>query len=255
MIRAYFYVFFIFFILGLGSVWHRIREDRRILHLSLLSLSAFVLFYLHLIQTWMMFDRFWAIFILPAFMVIGFGVRKACLIMTLKWHFKPWMVLSMVCLLILVCALPKDLRGREADKMVYKRIGEHIAEREGGGKEIRILKSLRTPNWTPFYANLGYEGVSCPMIDFGMEPPQFEKTAFKDYDAFIHYLRKGDIGYFLWEETAWPEGGFNFLDRKHPDHLKKMGSWHHADAGRLILYQVVKKRSDPSGAIPTLPAG
>jgi hypothetical protein len=255
MIRAYFYLFFIFFVLGLGGMRHRLREDRRILYLCVLSLSVVILFYVHVLQTWMMFDRFWAIFIIPAFVVMGFGVHKARIIMIEKWHLNPSIAFFIMCLLILVCTLPKDLRGREADKMVYKRIGEHIAEREGGGKEIRILKSLRTPNWTPFYANLGYEGVSCPMIDFGMEAPQFEETVFKDYDAFVHYLRKGDIGYFLWEETAWPEGGFNFLDRKHPDHLKEMGSWHHADAGRLILYQVVKKRSDPSGAIPPLPAG
>jgi hypothetical protein len=239
MIKAYFYVFFIFFVLGLGGVWHRLRQDPRILYLSLLSLSAFILFYLHVIQTWMMFDRFWAIFMLPACMVIGFGLWETVLMLKNRCRMKNWLALSIVCLLILICALPKDLKSREADKIVYKRMGEFIAEREGNDREIRILKSLRTPNWTAFYANLGYEGAPCPRIDFGMEPTPFEATVFKDHDAFVRYLRKGGVGYFLWEEKAWPEGGFNFLERNRPDYLKEMGSWHHPDTGRLILYKVV----------------
>ena len=43
MISAYFYLFFIIFILGLGGVWPRLKEDRRILYLSLIALSAFML--------------------------------------------------------------------------------------------------------------------------------------------------------------------------------------------------------------------
>jgi 4-amino-4-deoxy-L-arabinose transferase-like glycosyltransferase len=253
MIRAYFYFFFILFLLGLGGVWRRLREDRRIAYLSLLSLSAFILFYLHVIQTWMMFDRFWAIFMLPAFVVIGFGVQKTVLIMKSKCRLKTSTALFIACLLILICALPKDLKGREADKIVYKQMGEFIAEREGSDREIRILKSLRTPNWISFYANLNYEGAACPTTNFDMEAIPFEETVFKDYDAFVRYLKKGGITYFLWEEKAWPACGFNFLDRKRPDHLKEIGAWHHPDTGRVILYKVVPQGSAQAEAINPSP--
>ncbi len=239
MIKAYFYLFFILFILGLGSVWHRLREDRRILYLSFTAVSLFVVFYLHVIQTWMMFDRFWTIFMLPASTVIGFGLRKTILMLTTRCRMKNAMAVSIVCLLILICALPKDLKSREEDKVVYKEIGELIAYREGNDRVIRILKSLHTPDWTAFYANLDYRGAPCPRLHFGMEPKPFDEAVFRDYKGFMGYLKKNTIPYFLWEEKAWPTDGFDFLNQRESDDLEELGSWHHPDVGKIILYSVI----------------
>jgi hypothetical protein len=239
MIKAYFYLFFILFILGLGSVWHRLREDRRILYLSFAAVSLFVVFYLHVIQTWMMFDRFWAIFMLPAFMVVGFGLQKGVFLLTSGLRLKKSMALSILSLLILLCALPKDLKSREADKTIYKEIGELIAHREGNDREIRIVKSLRTPDWSAFYANLDYRGVDCPRTHFGMEPEPFDEVVFKDYEVFIGYLKTNNIPYFLWEEKVWPTDGFDFLNQREPGDLEKLGSWYHPDVGKIILYGVI----------------
>lgn len=239
MIKAYFYLFFILFILGLESVWHRLREDYRILYLSFAAVSLFFVFYLHVIQTWMMFDRFWAIFMLPAIMVIGFGLQKAILMLTNRCHIKNAMAVSIVGLLILICALPKDLKSREEDKVVYKEIGELIAYREGIDREIRVLKSLHTPAWTSFYANLNYKGAACPRTDFGMEPMPFDEAVFKDYEVFIGFLKENSIPYFLWEEKAWPENGFDFMARKDPHDFLEIGAWRHPDSGRIILFEVL----------------
>lgn len=239
MIKAYFYLFFILFLLGLGSVWRQLRKDRRIFYFSLTAVSVFVVFYLHVIQTWMMFDRFWAIFMLPAFMVMGFGLQKGIFLLTSRCRLKKSMALSILGLLILLCALPKDLKSREADKTVYKEIGEWIARREGNDREIRIAKSLHTPDWTAFYANLNYMGAACPRTDFGMEPMPFDEAVFKDYDVFIGLLKENSIPYFLWEETAWPESGFDFMARKDPHDFLEIGAWRHSDSGRIILFEVL----------------
>jgi len=239
MIRAYFYLFFIIFVLGLGGVWHRLKEDRRILYLSLIALSAFILLFLHVVQKWMMFDRFCAIFMIPAFMVVGFGLQKTVLLINTRFQVKNSIVLLILCLLILSCSLPKNLKSKEADKIVYKEIGEVIAQREGNSKEIKIVKSLRTPDWTPFYANLNYEGAPCPKTDFGIESTRFDEIVFRDYEGFLGYLKKNGITYFLWEERAWPKGGFDFLSRKDPADFKEIGAWSHPDTGRMVLFKVL----------------
>jgi len=238
MIRAYLYIFFILFILGLGSVWRRLREDTGILYLSISAISVFVVFYLHVIQTWMMFDRFWVIFMLPAFMVVGFGLQKGVFLLTTRCRLKKSTAFSILGLLILISALPKDLKSREADKTVYKEIGEMIAHREGNDREIRIVKSLRTPDWPAFYANLNYRGAACPRTDFGMEPTPFDEAVFRDYETFIGYLKRNRISYFLWEEGAWPRNTFHLLDRKSAEDLKEVGIWHHPDVGKVVLFRV-----------------
>jgi len=241
MISAYFYIFFIIFVLGLGGIWHRLKEDRRILYLSLIALSAFMLLYLHVVQMWMMFDRFWAIFILPAFMVVGFGLEKSTLLIRSKFHLKKSTVLALLCFLILAVALPKNLKSKEADKVVFKEIGELIARREGNEKVTKIVKSLRTPNWTAFYANLEYEGAPCPKTDFGIERTQFDGMVFRNYEGFIDYLKKNGVRYFLWEERAWPKGGFDFLSRKDPKDFKEIGAWSHPDTGQIVLFEALMK--------------
>ena len=241
MISAYFYLFFIIFVLGLGGVWHRLKVDRRILYLSLIALSAFMLLYVHVVQMWMMFDRFWPIFMLPAFMVVGFGLAKSGLFIRSKFHLKKSTVLALLCLMILAVALPKSLKSKEADKVVFKEIGELIAHREGNAKVTKIVKSLRTPNWAAFYANLEYEGAPCPKTDFGIEYKRFDEMVFRDYEGFMGYLKKNGVEYFLWEERAWPKGGFDFLNRKDPNAFKEIGNWSHPDTGRIVLFKALMK--------------
>jgi hypothetical protein len=241
MISAYFYLPFIIFTLGLGGIWQGIKEDRRVLYLSLIAFSVFLLLYLHVIQAWMMFDRFWTTFMLASFLAIGFGLEKSVLLMKSKFHLEQSTALALLCFLILAVALPKNLKPSEKDKVVFKEIGAFISAREGNDKVTKVVKSLRTPNWTPFYANLEYEGAPCPMTDFGFEPTVFEDIVFKDYDNFIRRLRDEGIKYFLWEEKAWPKGGFDFLTVKNRHDLKALGTWSHPDTGKLILFSLVQE--------------
>lgn len=236
MISAYFYLFFFIFLLGLGGVWHRIKEDRRVLYLILIAASAFPLLYLHVLQRWMMFDRFCAIFMLPSFIVIGFGLQKITLTVKSKFRLKDAIVPTILCFLILACSLPKNLKSKEADKIVYKEIAGVIADREGNAKEIKVVKSLRTPNWTPFYANLDYEGAPCPMTNFGIEITRFDDVVFKNYEGFVRHLKEEGAKYFLWEEGAWPKSAFDFETTRDLKDFRALGVWSHPDTGKMVLY-------------------
>jgi len=67
----------------------------------------------------------------------------------------------------------------------------------------------------------------------------FDEAVFKDYAVFIGYLKENNIPYFLWEETAWPGSGFDFMARKDPHDLLEIGAWRHSDSGRIILFEVL----------------
>ncbi|MDZ7698352.1 MAG: glycosyltransferase family 39 protein [Deltaproteobacteria bacterium] len=237
MVRAYFYVFFILLIIGIGKTWHGLRTDRRILYLSLTALSALLLLYLHMLQTWMMFDRFWAIFMLPACVVMGFGLEKIIAVFRSKFRLKQSSALYLMCFLILVFALPKDLKPKATDKIVFKSIGEFVAAREPHfNHPVKILKSDRSPNWIPFYANLHYQGAPCPS-----NPKGLKEMASKTYASFVGNLRRAEIGYFLYEERYWPSCQFDFLAQCEDTDFMRLGAWHHQDTGKMVLYRVLDK--------------
>ena len=234
VVRAYFYPFFLILIIGLGGVWGKIKEDKRILYLASIAAFALLLLYVHVLQTWMMFNRFIAIFILPSFIFIGFGLEKIIVFLRSRFHLKESVVLSILCLLIVACSLPKNLKPREADKLVFKKIGEFIANREGNNKEIQIVTSLHSIRWISFYANLDYKGAPCPQKN-----SDFKDIVGKSYGEFVQNLKRRGIRYFLWEEKHWPRYRFDFINRKNLKDFLSLGHWRHPDTGQLILFRVV----------------
>jgi hypothetical protein len=231
---AFFYPFFFIFIIGLGGLWKRIKEDRRILYLALIAVSALVLLYLHVLQTWMMFTRFWAIFILPFFIVVGFGLEKIIVFLGSKFSLRGSVALSILCLLILTCSLPKNLKPRERDKLVFKEIGELIADREGNDKEIKVATSTHSIRWISFYANVKYKGAPCPERNYDVE-----NIIGKKYGEFVQNLKKRGIRYFLWEEKYWPKESSYLINTGNMKDFIKLGAWSHHDTGSLILFKVI----------------
>lgn len=232
-VRAYFYPFFLIFIIGLGGVWGKIKEDRRILYLTSVAVSALLLLYMHVLQTWMMFDRFLAIFIFPSFIFVGFGLEKIIHFFRSRFHLKESIALSILCLLILICALPKNLKPREADKLVFKRIGELIAEREGNSQVIAIA-APHSIRWISFYANVKYKGAPCPERNHDIE-----NIIGKNYGEFVQNLKRRGIRYFLWEEKHWPKESTYLIKGGNVKDFIKLGTWTHPDTGNLILFRVM----------------
>ena len=232
-VAAFFYPFFFIFIIGLGGIWKRIKEDRRILYLALIAASSLVLLYLHVLQTWMMFTRFWAIFILPFFIVIGFGLERIIVFLRSKFGLRESIVLSILCLLILTCSLPKNLKQRETDKLVFKEIGELIAKREGNSRAIPIA-APHSIRWISFYANVRYKGAICPEKNYDIE-----NIIGKNYGEFVKNLKRRGIKYFLWEEKHWPKKSTYLKNSGNIKNFIKLGTWSHPDTGILILFKVI----------------
>jgi len=235
VVGVYFYPFFPIFLIGLAGVWRRTKEDPRILYLALNSAFALFLLYVHLMQTWMIFHRFAVLFLLPSFVFLGFGMERMIQFFQARFNLRAPVILFVVAITILMCSLPKNLQSNESDKLVFKEIGQLIADLEGNDHEIGVVAaSLWTMGHVSFYANLKYEGAVCPL-----KYSKIEQLARNSDDTFLSNLKKAGVQYFLWEERSWSKKRLDFLKRQTPKRLIEIGRWRHADTGRLVLFKVI----------------
>jgi len=234
-ITAYFYPFFLLFLIGIPGTRERVRQDRRILYLVVCSGSALILLYIHVFQTWTMFNRFFALFILPSFILVGFGLEKTVEYIRYRFRLRDSVALIAVCLLMVACALPKSMNPRETDKLVFKQIGELIAEREGNEQEIKVATSLPLTRWISFYANLDYKGAPCPERNYDLVD-----SVQKDYETFVVKLKGRGIQYVLWDERHWPKGSLESILAQGSRDFMRIGDWRHPDTGAMILFEVTE---------------
>lgn len=231
-LEALFYPYVMIFLIGLIGAAQKIRSDGRILYFSLLAVFSTVLLYVHMIQTWMIFYRFMAIVIFPLAVFIGFGIEKINDFLQNTCRLKPYAAAMLIVVAVIAAGLPKNLEYRGYDKRVFTEIGEYLAKRENTEAEIRTATSIHTHRWIFFYAHLNYKNPPCPQ--------RFELCweNFADrYPAFIHDLKRNDMGYFLWEEKHWPKTKFQ-ISQIDPRHLKALKTWEHPDTGTMILFEV-----------------
>jgi len=233
MIKAFFYPFFLIFILGLPGTKARAKKDKRLIYLLLICASMFVMLYFHLLQTWIIDTRFLVPLMIPACVFMGFGIEKIDHFIDSRFRTRPEITFSIICLVVLAFALPKDLKSRETDKSVFKDIGKTIAQREGNDSIIDVAASMHILRWTAFYSNLNYPGSPCP------QPySDFKSIVGNDYKYFLNILRQRGIEYFIWEEKHWPKNTFDFMSTFDPHHFKSIKSWNHPDTGQLTLFEI-----------------
>jgi hypothetical protein len=204
-------------------------------YLSLLSILALILLLIHAVHTWTMFNRFCAVFMLPSFVVIGFGLKRIINFVKAWIQLPELFIVSILCALILASALPKNLKQREADKIVFKEIGGLLAERDGNRQVISVAAvSLAVSGWVSFYANLEFQGAPCPHKNGNLTG-----NIGNGYAEFVNNLRSQGIRYFVWEEKRWPKETFDFIKAHTKRDFQKIGVWKHPDTGKMILFELI----------------
>ncbi len=236
-IEAFFYPFFILLLYGMGGLRDRMRNDRRILPLVLTTVIGFFALYLYVLNTWSMENRRLVMVILPSTVLVGFGAEKLLRWLHKRFGLSESIGVVVLCMLVLAFTLPKDMKVQEADKLVYKDIGETIARHDGSSGEIEMITLGHNSRLNDFYANLHVQGAPCPekYIDW-----QRDATILgKNYTDFMKSMRMRNIRYIVWEEKHWPQNKFEFLKSVQPTDLTQLKEWKHKDTGRIILYQVL----------------
>ena len=240
MVETFFYPFFLVFIIGLVGIRERVNKDKRIPYFAFIAIGALVVLYVFILGRQTMPTRYLALFVLPSFIFIGFGLEKILFFLRSRFNLTESVTLSILCLLILACSLPKNLKPRETDKLVFKEIGELIADREGNDREILVATSKQSIRWISFYANLNYKGAPRPKQNYDLE-----KLIGKNYETFVKNIRKRGISYFLWEEKHWPKASASYIRKENSKDFVKIGTWSHPDTGKLILFKVMNLRASP----------
>lgn len=237
IIKTLFHVFFLIFILGIAGARAQVWKDPRVAYLSLLSAAAFVLLYAQVINNWVMVSRFIALFLFPAYIFMGFGLEKTANFISQRFKKKQHAVYPILCLLILLTTLPKNLRANyDEDKLVFREIGQYIAAQEENRREISVIGSFKETAAIHFYANLDYEGAPC------FENEDLISKGDLVIDPGILKDRRAD--YLIWDERGMSRETLNRLlddDRKRFTPLKE---WRSSDRGRLILFRVTGPEKD-----------
>lgn len=234
-LEAYYYPFFLIYLMGLGNIRQKIGKDRRVLYFVLLVPAAFLLLYCYVFIYWLMENRWISLALFPSFIFLGFGLERLLSFFQSKFRIKRGMALLLICVLILTFALPKNLKPRGEDKIIFKEIGGMIASLEGNSKKIAILTVGTSFRWISFYANLRFQGAPCPD-----EYEYIESAGWigNDYSQFVKKMKTIGFQYFVWEEKNWPRRHFDFLASPYERDFIRLGSWRHSDTGKITLFRV-----------------
>ncbi|PKN51128.1 MAG: hypothetical protein CVU55_13420 [Deltaproteobacteria bacterium HGW-Deltaproteobacteria-13] len=236
-LEALFYFFFLLLLSGLAGLRDRMRKDSRIFPLIMIAVISLIVLYCYCLSTWSMENRRLAMVILPLTVIIGFGVENLIRWLHNKFGLSNFTSIVLLCILVLILTLPKNLRTQEADKLVYKDIGETIARVDGGSGEIELITLGSAGRWIDYYANLHVAGAPCPNKYTNWR--RDKSIIAGSYEDFIHNMKMRKIRYIIWEENNWPGDQFDFLKAVRTDDLKELKEWTHHDTGRIILYRVL----------------
>ncbi|MBI5593644.1 MAG: glycosyltransferase family 39 protein [Deltaproteobacteria bacterium] len=233
-LEAFFYPFVVFYVVGFFGIHHKIRSDSRLLYLAILTVSGLALLYMHTLQTWMLYYRFFGIVMIPGAIFCAFGIERLLNILTRRLSVQPATVFWVILLLIIGAGLPKNLKSPDLDKSVFIQIGETVFQNAPKSSGARIATSRHTQTWVSFYANIHLPGTApCPL-----DPTNCWESFPDDPDQFYDHLRQNRQDFVLWEEKYWPFHDFTLSDPAVSKTYKELGRWYHRDTGKMILYAV-----------------
>ena len=232
--EAFFYPYLLIYVVGLCGVRKRQLEDRRLTYLLWLSVSVLIMLFLNTLQTWMLYYRFVIFAIIPSAVFAAFGADTIRQRLGGMYNLKPKTILVGLGILIVLAGMPKNLKLRDPDKKVFRDIGRQIAAVETDPRGARISTSPGLHRWISFYANMDVSDPPCPQP----EADNLWLSSDGDLEKFLRLLEHREIGYFLWEENAWPDQHFDMDSAIVKQRLQLIGRWQHHDTGKLALFKL-----------------
>ena len=232
--EAYFYPFFLFFIVGFFQTRIKIKEDPRLWFFILMSLSGVFIVFIHIIQYWMIEYRYFALVIISTSVFAGFGIESCKIYLSKKLNLSYESAIIFICIFIILFGLGKNLRPREKDKYIYRLMGENIAQIEKNNLPVSVASIMNSTvcEKVHFYANRSFEGVLCPR-----QRINFTALSENNYKSFIEQLKKYNAEYFLWEKRLWPENWFDFRKCVQKNDFFPIMRYKRSNEDYLILYK------------------
>jgi len=229
IVRAIFLPFFVIFAAGFIGLKKRINQDHRLIYLAVLCVFALLTFIFQILDTWAMVSRFIVLFLFPSVVLIGFGLENIIRYLRAKFKWKDSAVVVLLCMLILSVGLSKNLKHRGKDKIVFKEVGEFIANRGSNGFEILVAGSFRRLRLVNFYANLKCQKAPCFNSDLILKSHDINS---------LRILQQKGLHYFIWDEKNWSANDLDLIRRKYSKTLVEVRSWNSPHLGKVVLFEV-----------------
>ncbi len=232
-VEGFFPPFCLVLIIGFFGSREKFKKSSWLQYFCLLIFGGWLLLYAHLMHTWLMDQRFLAIVMFPYFIFVGFGLEKVNLYLQSRFRLKELSAFTVIFLIILSIGLAKNVQYRNVDKLVFRQIGELVAEREKNNDGyVEVLSSSDKMRQFAFYSNSNNERQILPQLI------NMNEMTGNSYYEFLEHLKQKKIKYLLWEEKYWMRQSFNIMTQEYAKHFKKLGSWYHSDTGKMILFEV-----------------
>ncbi|MFZ1983978.1 MAG: glycosyltransferase family 39 protein, partial [Desulfatitalea sp.] len=231
LLEGFFYPYALIFMLGLIGFRGRWSQNRHLGYFVCLLAFSLVVLYIHLLQTWLIYNRFLAILIYPSFLFVGYGIENTLAFLKNKWNLKPLTATAWVVVFILAFGLGKNIRPNHEDKIIFRQAGEIIARHKAPDQVARIAGMPSTVyEWVFFYAHRYYPGALCTR--------GLIKTIPTQYANLIEDMRTDGIRYLFYEEDQWPKQGFDLMAAGFEQNFTILGRWQHKDTGILMLLEL-----------------
>jgi hypothetical protein len=230
--KALFYPVSFLFVLGLPRAFRLLLKDRRIVYLAVAAMGSLLVLYFHELTHWYIFPRYMTLSILPLMFVLCCGIASVLDFFQRRFNACETVVAILLAICFVFMTLPKNLRDRECDKVVFQDIGKAAAAESAEGP-VMVSASAPAQRWVSFYANRGNPArFDRPILDNHWE--RFPKRQ----APFISELHKRGITYILWDEMNWGNDRFPIQELLDLPGVKIIGEWRHPDTGRMILLEV-----------------
>ena len=239
-VEAFYSPVFVLFLLGLGSTRSLFSTDRRIAYFFLILILLLAFFYAFIFSGWVLEQRWLAPAVLASFLFVGCGIKRV-----VNWagdFLKARATTAMLAIvgLCVISSLPKIFLSSDSDKRVFAEMGGAMRKLGQNKRELRILSSEHTIRWLSLYTNRDVQGTPSP-DDFFYNPANSDLLG-ANYSEFIANLRAKGIDYFVWVERQWPSKSFDFWTSSFANDLHEVGVWHHADTGKVVVFQVTGRQ-------------
>ncbi|MBL7049047.1 MAG: glycosyltransferase family 39 protein [Nitrospira sp.] len=228
IINAFYLPFYIFFLIGYIGYMRSDKRDPLHAYYFLLVALTTVFVYWFVLNAWFVERRHIAVILLPSFIFIGLGVQRVIAYLHSK-GVQEKIVIPLLCVSVLLVALPENLESTDPHLSGYKEIGHLIAASNPDRPALVAASSSRVIA----YATIESPGLICPVsvIDY-------VSLTKMTYVELMVLLRSSKVDYFLWEQEQWQRASYDFSNTAKAQDFAEKGRWQIEGAG-YILYEVL----------------
>lgn len=236
VIEVVFYPFALIYFVGLFTIRKKLQTAHRAGYYIWLVVASIGMLYINMFHTAVMIHRFFAILILPSFVIIAHGVETACTWIQKKYSLKPTTAITILVAFFIITGLPKVAKPKAKEDALFREAAQLIAVQKTTHQIARIAAAKKSSayGYVFLYAHRKYPNPLCTrehFVDIAMG---------KDYSRLVATLDRENIRYLLYEERYWPKQQIDFLAAPYQQDFQLLGQWKLADSNMLMLFERVQ---------------